>query len=78
MPGPARDEQRDFYSRRMAEELARAERADDDGLRHLHLSWAREYRRRLETFPDGELSAGEARRRRADARGLGSWTTDLG
>lgn len=72
MPGP--EEQREFYSRRMREELARAEQADDDGLRHLHLSWAREYRRRLEVRPDSEAPA----LHRAGARGLGSWTTDLG
>lgn len=71
MPGFDPQEQREYYSRRMTEELVRAERAESDGLRHLHFSWAREYRRRLETL------AGPPRHQ-AEARGLGSWTTDLG
>jgi hypothetical protein len=72
MPSP--EEQREFYSRRMREELARAEEAQEEGLRHLHLSWAREYCRRLEAGPGSDAPA----LHRAGARGLGSWTTDLG
>lgn len=67
------EEQREYYARRMAEELARAERAEDSGLRHLHISWADGYRRRLDALP----GSGAPPRPRADARGLGSWTTDL-
>lgn len=74
MPGFDPEEQREYYSRRMAEELARGDQAASDGLRHLHYSWARQYRRRLEALPG---SAG-ASRPQADARGLGSWATDLG
>lgn len=74
MPGLEPEEQRAYYSLRMTEELARAEQAENEGLRHLHFSWAREYRRRLEALPGSTA----APRYRADARGLGSWTTDLG
>lgn len=74
MPGFDPKEQREYYSRRMTEELARAEQADNDGLRHLHFSWAREYRRRLEAL----AGSGTPPRHQAEARGLGSWTTDLG
>jgi hypothetical protein len=56
----------------MTEELARAEQAENDGLRHLHYSWAAQYRRRLEAL------AGSAVPPKAEARGLGSWSTDLG
>lgn len=63
-----------FYRRRMIEELERAERAESDGLRALHYSWASEYRRRLENLPGSPAP----RKRPAGARGLGSWTTDLG
>lgn len=74
MLGLEPEEQREYYMRRMTEELARADRADNDGLRHLHISWAEGYRRRLEALP----GSGAPSRHQADARGLGSWTTDLG
>lgn len=72
---PYRDPQdeREFYGRRMREELERAERAESEGLRHLHYSWASAYRRRLEALP-GSLAPP---RNAAGARGLGSWATDL-
>jgi hypothetical protein len=72
MPGQEPEGQREYYSRRMTEELARAEQAENDGLRHLHYSWAAQYRRRLEAL------AGSAVPPKAEARGLGSWSTDLG
>jgi hypothetical protein len=68
------EEQREYYSRRMTEELARAEQAESDGLRHLHYSWAAQYRRRLQALPGSAMSPGPT----AEARGLGSWSTDLG
>jgi hypothetical protein len=74
MSAPAPEEQREYYARRMTEELARAEQAESDGLRHLHFSWASQYRRRLEAL----AGSGAAPRHQAEARGLGSWTTDLG
>lgn len=74
MPALAFEEQREYYARRMIEEFGRAEDAENEGLRHLHTSWAREYRRRLEAMP----GSGMVPRAQADARGLGSWTTDLG
>lgn len=74
MPHLQPDEQREYYLRRMTEELARAEQADNDGLRHLHYSWAAQYRRRLEALPGSIAPAGA----KAEARGLGSWSTDLG
>jgi hypothetical protein len=74
MPDRNPDDQRAFYERRMREELARADRAETDGLRHLHYSWATEYRRRLEGLPGSSAPP----KRPAGARGLGSWTTDLG
>jgi hypothetical protein len=74
MPDRGPQDQRDFYNRRMREELERAEQADSDGLRHLHYSWASEYRRRLEALPGSEAPP----KNPAGARGLGSWTTDLG
>lgn len=74
MSGRDPEEQREYYRRRMCEELARAEEADDDGLRHLHYSWATEYRRRLESLPGSAAPP----RYPGGARGLGSWTTDLG
>ncbi len=74
MPGRDPQEQREYYRRRMAEELERAEAAEEDGLRHLHYSWASQYRRRLECLPGSDAPPRHA----ADARGLGSWTTDLG
>lgn len=74
MPGLEPEEQREYYARRMAEELARAEQAENDGLRHLHYSWATQYRRRLEALPGSTTPPG----RGAAARGLGSWSTDLG
>jgi hypothetical protein len=73
MPDRDPQDQRAFYSRRMNEELARAEQAENDGLRHLHYSWASAYRRRLEALPGSD-----APQNHAGARGLGSWTTDLG
>lgn len=76
MPGLELQEQREYYARRMDEELARAEQAEDDGLRHLHYSWANQYRRRLEALACS--GSGAVSRHQADARGLGSWTTDLG
>ena len=51
MPGHDPEEQREYYARRMSEELARAEAAADDGMRHLHYSWANHYRRRLDGLP---------------------------
>jgi hypothetical protein len=66
--------QREFLTRRLGEELQRAEQADNDGLRQLHLSWASAYRRRLEALPGGPTPP----KNRTGARGLGSWTTDLG
>lgn len=74
MPARAVEDERDYYARRMIEEFGRAEAAENEGLRHLHISWAREYHRRLEALP----GSGAARPNPADARGLGSWTTDLG
>lgn len=74
MPGFDPQDQREYYARRMTEELARAGQAENDGLRHLHFSWAREYRRRLEAL----ANSGTSPRHHAGARGLGSWTTDLG
>lgn len=74
MPDRDPQEQRAFYTQRMREELERAEQAESDGLRHLHYSWANEYHRRLEALS----GAGAPSRHRAGARGLGSWTTDLG
>ncbi len=73
---PDRDErdQRAFLSRRMREEQERAEQAENEGLRQLHLSWATAYRRRLEGLP----GSGVVPKNRSGARGLGSWTTDLG
>ena len=73
MPDRDPPDQRTFLSRRMREELERAEQAENDGLRQLHLSWANAYRRRLEN-----LLGSDAQKNRTDARGLGSWTTDLG
>ncbi|MDB5725617.1 MAG: hypothetical protein JWQ16_2371 [Novosphingobium sp.] len=74
MPGHNPQDQRAFLSRRMGEEQARAEQAENEGLRQLHLSWANAYRRRLESLPGSDVPA----QNRTDARGLGSWTTDLG
>ena len=74
MPRLDPEEQRQYYARRMAEELARADQAENSGLRYLHMSWAGEYRRRLDALP----GSGAPLRHQADARGLGSWTTDLG
>lgn len=74
MPARPVEEQRDYYARRMIEEFGRAEDAEDDGLRHLHISWAREYRRRMAALP----GSGATPHSQAEARGLGSWTTDLG
>jgi hypothetical protein len=70
----ARQDQPEFLARRMREELERAEQADSDGLRQLHLSWASAYRRRLEAMPGAPTRPSN----RTGARGLGSWTTDLG
>lgn len=67
-------DQREFFARRMREELARAEQAGNEGLRQLHYSWATAYRRRL----DALSGAGTPPKNRTGARGLGSWTTDLG
>jgi DNA invertase Pin-like site-specific DNA recombinase len=67
-------DQREFLSRRMREELARAEQAENEGLRQLHYSWATAYRRRL----DALAGPGIRPKNRTGARGLGSWTTDLG
>lgn len=74
MPDRDPQDQRAFLSRRMREELERAEQAENDGLRQLHLSWASAYRRRLEALP----GSGAAPNNSTGARGLGSWTTDLG
>lgn len=74
MPDHDPRDQREFFSRRMGEELARAEQAENDGLRQLHLSWASAYRRRLEALPGSAALP----RNPAGGRGLGSWTTDLG
>jgi hypothetical protein len=74
MPDLDPPDQRAFLSRRMREEQARAEQADNEGLRQLHLSWATAYRRRLEGLPGSGVSS----KNRTGARGLGSWTTDLG
>lgn len=67
-------DQREFLSRRMREELERAEQAENDGLRQLHYSWATAYRRRLDALSGSEVRPTN----RTGARGLGSWTTDLG
>ena len=74
MPDRDPQDQREFYHRRMLEELARAEQAENEGLRHLHYSWASQYRRRLESLPGSDTPP----KNPAGARGLGSWTTDLG
>jgi hypothetical protein len=74
MPDRDPQDQRAFLSRRMREELARAEQAQDDGLRQLHYSWATAYRRRLDALSGPD----ERAKNRTGARGLGSWTTDLG
>lgn len=74
MPGCDPEERRAFYRRRMNEEFDRADHAPDEGLRALHHSWATEYRRRLDGLPGSPAP----RKRPAGARGLGSWTTDLG
>ncbi|MEO5586617.1 MAG: hypothetical protein ABIQ81_02875 [Novosphingobium sp.] len=74
MPDRDPQEQGEFYARRMREELARAESAENDGLRHLHYSWASAYRRKLEAMAGSETGKAD----RTGARGLGSWTTDLG
>jgi hypothetical protein len=74
MPDTDPEEQREFYERRMREELDRAERAAEDGLRHLHVSWANAYRRRLDRLSGRAATPGPP----GEARGLGSWTTDLG
>jgi hypothetical protein len=73
---PDRDPQDEavFFSRRMREELERAEQAANEGLRQLHYSWAAAYRRRLDDLAGSNGRATD----RAGARGLGSWTTDLG
>lgn len=74
MPDRDPQDQREFFSRRMREELARAEQAENDGLRQLHYSWATAYRRRLDALAGSDT----APKNRTGARGLGSWTTDLG
>jgi hypothetical protein len=74
MPDRDPQDQREFYRRRMLEELGRAERAENDGLRHLHYSWASAYRRKLEALPGSNAPP----KHPAGARGLGSWETDLG
>lgn len=74
MPDRDPQDQSAFLSRRMREELERAEQADNDGLRQLHYNWAEAYRRRLEALPGSPVTP----RNRTGARGLGSWTTDLG
>jgi hypothetical protein len=74
MPDCDPQDQREFFTRRMREELERAEQAQNDGLRQLHYSWASAYRRRLERLPGSDAPP----KNYAGARGLGSWTTDLG
>ena len=48
---------RDYYARRLGEELAKAERADSFELQHVHRSLANLYRIRLEALPENRHHA---------------------
>ena len=71
----------DFYSRRMSEELDRAEAAQSSDLRKLHYRWADEYRRRLDKLGVARgaepLYSKEDLRMRRQSGAFGDWLADV-